>query len=194
MLLDLRTMTKIRNTLLERTRPDRVPHVMGVEGQVVMLAEKYGADVERCHAAGLLHDLAKGFDHERQEQMIDACQAIPLSDEDRQHPHIWHGFIAAQEAASVFGIDDREILEAVAYHSTGKPGIGTIGQVLYVADFTEPSRNWEGVSEARREIFELDLPRAVHRVAQLKLQRLQAKGRTPHSLTLAMANDLEEKG
>ena len=39
-----------------------------------------------------------------------------------------------------FGIEDEEIIEAVANHTFGKPGLSNLGILLYVADKIEPGR------------------------------------------------------
>jgi len=166
----------------------RIPHVLGVEGMAVVLARRWGIDPERCLLAALLHDLVKPFPKDQQREMLALCRAVPPTAEDQRHPSIWHGLIAAQEAMERWGIADREILEAVAHHSTGRRGLGEVGLVLYVADFTEPSRNWPGVEEARATILAQGLREAARDVARRKLERLKDRGREAHSLSREMAD------
>lgn len=164
----------------------------------VILAERFGLDVERCLLAALLHDLAKPYPKDLQKQMLSDCRMFAPSEEDMSFPSVWHGLVAAQEAVTTYGVEDREVLEAVAYHSTGRRGIGPIGLAIYVADFTEPSRRWEGVEAARAELLGKDnLTEAARHVAQYKLRRLQQQGKPTHPLTIEMGQWLEstmEKG
>ncbi len=164
---------------------------MGVEGMSIVLANKWGIDQDRCHLAALLHDLAKPFPFDEQRLRLDNCTVIEATDEDREHPAVWHGLLAAQEAAERFQVDDREVLEAVAYHSTGCHGLSDIGMVIYVSDFIEPSRNWPGVEDSRARIADMTLHEAAHEVAKNKLEKLHRKGRAVHSRTHDMANWLQ---
>lgn len=174
--------------LLARTPSVRIPHVLGVEGMAVVLARRWGIDPGRCILAALLHDLVKPFPKDRQREMLALCRAVPPTAEDHRHPSIWHGLIAAQEAMERWGISDTDVLEAVAHHSTGRRGMGDVGLVLYVADFTEPSRNWPGVEEARTAILAGDLRAAARDVARRKLVRLKERGKDAHSLSQEMAD------
>jgi HD superfamily phosphohydrolase YqeK len=118
-------------------------------------------------------------------------------EEDRHHPQVWHGFVGAQEAHDRYGITDPEVLEAVAYHPTGKAGIGQAGLILFTADFLEPSRHWTGVEEVRSRLMAEPLINAAFEVAQLKINHLAAAGKPLHSRTQDMASWLQtllEKG
>jgi len=177
---------KLRTELVARTKPERLPHVMGVEAMAVILAELWGLDRERVRIAALLHDLAKPIPREEQLALLDECTVVPAEPEDREHPAIWHGFISAQQGHDDFAIAERDILEAVAYHSTGNPGMSDLGLVLYVADFTEPHRKFDGAEAHRAFALRSSLADASRHVAEAKLAHLARKGREPHSRTRAM--------
>ena len=59
---------------------------------------------------------------------------------------------------------------------------------MYVADFTEPSRNWPGVEETRARILAMGPREAAREVACHKLARLHEKGKEAHPLTRDMAD------
>jgi len=167
---------------------------MGVEGMAVVLANRYQLDVERVHLAALLHDLTKPFSEEKQRKLLAQVSVVELIEEDVEFPALWHGYIAAQEAADVYGISDEEILQAVAFHSTGAANFGPVGLALYVADFTEPSRHWRNVSKARAEVLGHELVDAARVVMNYKLQKLEKKGRSAHRRTLEMGEWLGSTG
>lgn len=185
--LDTALSLRLREELLARTRPERIPHVMGVECMSLLLAERWGADRSTVQIAALLHDLAKPLSHDDQRALMERGTAVQPTAEDFDHPAIWHGFAAAQEARETHGVTERAILEAVAYHSTGNPGLEDVGLVLYVADFIEPHRKWKGVEAFRIKTLGIDdLREAARNVASAKLAHLSARGRKAHSRTLAM--------
>ena len=109
---------------------------------------------------------------------------------DRPAPgdHFHPVHVAAQEAVDVFGIQDREVIEAVAFHSTGNAGLSDLGLVVYVADFLEPSRNWNGVEEFRRMVSGLELREAAYEVALRKTVRLEEKKQPVHPRSREMAD------
>lgn len=160
---------------------------MGVEGLAVALAWRHGVDGEKVLLAALLHDFAKGESLERQKALMAGEREFGASAEDMEHPQMWHGIAAAALARSEFGVSDGEILEAVAYHTTGAEGLGRVGQVIYVADFLEPTRDFPGVEVLRRELLGLPLGEAARRVAGLKVESVRRKGRKVHSRSLRMA-------
>lgn len=160
---------------------------MGVEGMAVCLARHWGVDVERALLAAVLHDLCKSDPWEVQQSKLEACTVAEAGPEDHQHRQVWHGFAAAHEAHERFGLDDPDVLHAVAYHTTGTAGLGPVGLTLYAADFLEPSRNWPGVEEVRRHVIATDPVAAARFIAPLKLEYLAKKGTPPHPRTAAMA-------
>ena len=159
----------------------------------VALARRWGIDLERVLLAALLHDLAKPYPKDVQRKMLEKVVVFPLTDEDREHSPVWHGLVAAQEARDRYGIEDAEVLEAVAFHPTGRPGMGAVGMAVYVADFIEPSRDWPGVVPFRREIGCRDMLGAARLVAEGKLNNLKQKRRVMHSRTRAMLEWLDSK-
>jgi predicted HD superfamily hydrolase involved in NAD metabolism len=190
-------VSAIRGELIARTPPHRLTHVLGVEGMAVVLAARHGGDTSRALLAALLHDLAKALPPNVQRERLDACTVVPPEEEDRHHPQVWHGFVGAQEAHDRYGITDTEVLEAVAYHPTGKAGLGQTGLVLFTADFLEPSRHWKGVEDIRGRLLAEPLLNAALEVAKLKMSHLAAAGKPLHSRTQDMASWLQtllEKG
>lgn len=183
-------ISDIRNLLIERTKAKRIPHVMGVEGMSVVLAQRWGVDLQKTLCSALLHDLAKCLTLEEQREKLEKCTVHPATKEDFDFKNVWHGKVAAQEGFDLFGIEDDNILQAVAHHSTGTNGMADPGLVLFVADFIEPSRKWDGVEECRKEILNLPMIQAAKKVAELKLEHIDNKNQKAHSQTHEMVNYL----
>ena len=51
-----------------------------------------------------------------------------------------HSFLGAEVARFDFGVTDQEILDAIAYHTTGRPNMTRLEKIIYVADKTEDTR------------------------------------------------------
>ncbi|MCC6547965.1 bis(5'-nucleosyl)-tetraphosphatase (symmetrical) YqeK [Candidatus Sumerlaeota bacterium] len=180
--------------MARRLPQQRFCHVMGVEGLAVALACRHGLDAEGVLTAALLHDYAKAEPQERLRELMEQGTDYKPTEEDLRHPAMWHGIAAAHVGRSEYGIDDLRVLEAVAYHTTGNEGLGPIGLALYVADYLEPTRGFNGVEQARREILTLtDLRQAALEVARRKIDKIQRKNQPLHGRTLAMARWLERE-
>jgi nicotinate-nucleotide adenylyltransferase len=81
------------------------------------LAIRFGLDARAAWLAGIAHDMAK-------EQSTD----------------LEHGKAAAVLLESRFGIHNKAVLEAIEVHTTGRPGLGDLAKVLFIADKIEFSR------------------------------------------------------
>lgn len=138
--------------------PKRWQHILGVEKSAIALAKRYHVDVIQASTAALVHDYAK----ECSDQVFLAAITQYDLDPDLKHwgNEIWHGIVGAELIRQQLGIDDEMILEAVRVHTTGAKEMSPLAQVLYVADYIEPNRQFPGVDEAR-EFAKEDLAAAV---------------------------------
>lgn len=132
----------------KQMKPSRFQHVLQVEACSIQLAEKYGASVEACSLAALLHDYAK-------EHAAESMKEIVLSEGMDSEmtgygSEIMHGPVGAYYAETVFGIKDEAILDAIRQHTIGGETMTLIGKVLFIADYIESGRAFKGVDEARR--------------------------------------------
>ena len=63
-------------------------------------------------------------------------------------------------AREIFGIDDPQILAAIADHTLGRPEMDKLTSIVFIADYIEADRTFEGVDEIR-EAAEESLERAI---------------------------------
>ena len=136
----------------------RFEHCLRVEATAIQLAQKNGADVERAAIAGLVHDYAKQLPDET---FIEAIKTQGFDPELLNYGNaIWHGVVGAYFIERDLEIHDETILNAVRRHTIGAPEMTLIDQILFVADFVEPGRNFPG-AEAARETAMADLAAGV---------------------------------
>ena len=72
-------------------------------------------------------------------------------------------------------IEDEEILNAILYHTTGKPEMTTLEKILYVADYMEPRRNKAPDLARIRLLAFQDLDETVYQILKGTLEYLEAK-------------------
>jgi predicted HD superfamily hydrolase involved in NAD metabolism len=135
--------------LSENVPPKRITHILGVEKTAIALAQRYGADPERAARAGLFHDLAKYFGATR---LLQEAQRLGIAIDPIQEaaPHLLHAEVSAMLAKELFEEHDPSVLAAIANHTLGNAHLDLISQILYVADWIEPSRQGEDVEKVRR--------------------------------------------
>lgn len=165
----------------------RYIHTLGVAETAVRLAETYGADKEKAELAALLHDMAKYRDRDEMKRII---QNEPL---DLRlllfHHELWHAPVGAYLCEKELGITDREVLDAIMYHTTGRAGMPLLEKIIYIADYIEPGRKFAGVERVREVAFE-DLEKAMRRAATQSIQFLMEKKQRVFPETLECYNDL----
>ena len=62
-------------------------------------------------------------------------------------------------ADRIFG-ENRQVVDAICSHTTGKPNMCVLEKILYVADYMEPNRDFPGV-EKLRQLAYTDLDKAL---------------------------------
>lgn len=163
-------MIEVRNQLKKKLSCKRYEHTLGVMYTCASLAMKYDYDINKAMWAGLLHDCAKEYSDER---MLEKCDRynIQVTDAERKAPFLLHGKLGAYYAKEKYGIEDEEILDAIRYHTTGKPGMGKLHCILFIADYIEPGRKKvKGINEVRAASYNESLTKAV----LLKLSHVSA--------------------
>ncbi len=138
---------------------NRFTHSQCVAECAAQLAARYGADVEKARLAGILHDIMKDTDPEEQLKIMEQF-GIMLTEAQRHNTKLWHAPSGAAYIEHVLGVGDREILDAVACHTGGRPGMGLLDKVLFVADYISADRDYPGV-ERMRQLAESSLEEAI---------------------------------
>ncbi|NLP51322.1 HD domain-containing protein [Bacillus sp. RO1] len=133
----------VKEQLTER----RYVHTIGVMETAIQLAERYDVDKEKAELAAIFHDYAKFRDKEEMRRII-IDQKMP-QDLLQFHDELWHAPVGAYLVEKEAGITDKEVLEAIRCHTSGKINMSTLDKVLYVADYIEPGRDFPGVDQVR---------------------------------------------
>ncbi len=128
--------------LAANLKPKRFLHTLGVAATAANLAAIHHANPKEAYLAGLLHDCAKYLTGEEELELCEQEQ-IPLSDVERKNTVLIHGKLGAHFARTRYGVENEEILSAIRFHTTGRPGMGLLEKIIYLADYMEPGRKME---------------------------------------------------
>jgi predicted HD superfamily hydrolase involved in NAD metabolism len=152
-------MDSIQDKLKNMISVERYNHSIGVQETAIKLADRYGANSNKASIAGLVHDCAKGLNHD---EMLKAAKkyGIEVNDVTKSQPGLLHGPVGSCMARELFSINDEEVLHAIWYHTTGCRDMSLLDKIIYIADYIEPSRDFKGVDKLRAAAFQ-DIDRAV---------------------------------
>ncbi|WP_373537948.1 bis(5'-nucleosyl)-tetraphosphatase (symmetrical) YqeK [Microcoleus sp.] len=157
--------------LSQRVPAARITHILGVEQTAGDLARHYGLDEAKARSAGLLHDAAKYFKPQLLLQMAQK-EGLELDSLLEAHPHLLHADASAIVARDEFGVVDREILDAIANHTLGRPSMSQLSCTVFVADSIEPSRGNTAELTALREASWQNLYAGVWQTSDYSLKYL----------------------
>ena len=180
--LDLKRLTpgQLRPIALSYLRAKRVRHVLGVEEEAIRLAGKYGADVEKARIAALLHDCTKRLSPEEHYALC-GKYGVPLDEVERAAPKLLHAKTGAAIARAVFGADS-EVCDAILYHTTGRANMTVLEKVIYLADYIEPNRGFDGVDALRAAVYE-DIDKGLEMGLRMSIVELEERGGPVHRNT-----------
>lgn len=150
------SIDKITNYIDRNLSEKRKTHTYSVRDTAVKLAIKYGCDTSKAETAALLHDLYRSTPESVLNYYV---KHLCLDKKYINNVNLAHGKVAAVMIKRDFGIDDEDIINAVSFHTTGRPEMSLLEKIIYIADAIEPGRNYPGVDDVRRVTCE-DLDKA----------------------------------
>lgn len=160
--------------LSEELDKKRYAHTLGVAYTAVSLAMAHGTDMYNAYLAGLLHDNAKCISSEKKRKLCKKYDIV-LNEAEDKNPDLLHAKLGAIRAKEKYHVEDRAVLEAIKYHTTGKPAMTELEKIIYIADYIEPNRKMlPGLPEIRTTAFR-DLNRAMVLILKNTLAYLREK-------------------
>ncbi len=157
---------EMQNKVKEILSEKRYEHTMRVVDTAIMLAERYGANVEKAKIAALLHDICKPMDEVLMKRYVIKYNLdLKLLDYPTE---VLHGPVASVYIEKEFGVVDEEIKQAIAVHTFGKSNMTLLAKIIFIADYIEPGRKHPHLQEVT-EVAEYDLDEAVRLSAKYTL-------------------------
>lgn len=163
-------------------KPKRIPHVAGCEQEASKLALRWGEDPDDAAEAGILHDITKKLSMD--EQLILAEKyGIVFDKFERENIKLTHAITGAALSKELFGVPER-IYSAIRWHTTGRADMTLLEKIIYIADYIEPTRDFEGVERLRQLAYE-DIDSAMALGLRMSLEELRQSGIEPHGATVS---------
>ena len=185
------TEQKARRLAKKRLSAKRYQHTLNVRRMAVKLAKRWGADPEKAALAALLHDTAKELPREEMLQILNDNAIIVENAQNRPSP-VWHGICAAILAQTQWGVEDAEVLSAIRCHTTGKPGMSLLDEIVFLADMTSAERDYPEVDYLRK-LEKKDIHQAMREALEMNLHWLEESGKPVDEETRAALEDLRQR-
>lgn len=181
-------MKKIKKYLKKHLTKDRYHHTLGVASTAVAIAMRYNPDpsnsnfIKRAELAGLLHDCAKCMDNNKKLRICEKNN-LSCSSFEKSHPYLLHGKVGAYIAQTKFKIEDNDILQAITWHTTGRPDMSLLEKIIFIADYIEPSRTPVPELNLIRQLAFVDIDKAMEKILSNTLKFLESKGNPIDKMT-----------
>lgn len=183
-------LAKLRKEMEQTLERKRFEHTLGVAYTAANLAMVHGVSVEKALTAGMLHDCAKCMSHHKQISLCKKNKMVLSEIETENHSPLLHAKAGSCLARKKYGVADEEILQAISYHTTGRPNMSPLEKIIYIADYIEPGRerakrsyaDVQNLQEVRKMAYQ-DLDKTLCKILSDTLDYLSRKGGRIDSMT-----------
>lgn len=177
-------LNRYRELLRGKLNPRRLFHSECVSECAGVLAERYGASVEKARLAGLLHDVMKNAPANEQLALMPDITPLELL-----NTKVWHQISGEAFLRQNGIVTDEEILGAVRWHTTGKAGMTLLEKTIYVADFISADRDYKDVEVVRRLAY-ISLEHAILYTSRYTVNKMVSQDLLLHPATVECYNDM----
>lgn len=185
----------IKADLKEKLPKKRYEHTLGVAYTAAALAMCYGEDILKAELAGILHDVAKA---KKSFELKDDMKGYidPYTDGDyvaliaNKAPQILHAIYAPYLAKKDYKIEDKDILSAIRWHTTGKKDMTMLEKIVFVADYIEPNRKKLPDLDRIRTLSFHDISEAVKVIAKSTIEYLGSQGMYIDKFTYELSDEV----
>ncbi|MBE6837482.1 MAG: HD domain-containing protein [Ruminococcus sp.] len=175
-----------KDYLKDNLSKKRYVHSLNVAETAVELAKKFDGDVDKCCLAGLLHDVSKELESERQLCYVNNSE-LDVCDVEKNAPPLYHAIAGAEQVKELFHIDDEDIVNAIRYHTTARENMSKTEQIIYLADLVSQDREYKDVKRMRKIAFS-DMEKAMYEALKFSINDSVQKGNTIPHKTLSAYN------
>ncbi len=149
--------TPYSDFLIESLKESRRLHTAGVVSLALTYAQRLKVSLADAYTAAILHDCAK---------YLVAADWGYETPEGVPEPVV-HQFLGAYIAENVLDVKNKDVLNAIRYHTTGRKNMSQLEKIVFLADLLERGRTYEEADALRAAVdkdFESGFVRCVDRM------------------------------
>lgn len=177
----------IKDEVLARITPRKVQHTLGCVKVAKELAIKWGGNIDDAENAALLHDVTKHFTKQEQIKYCEKYNVI-IDDIEKSSYKLLHAKTAAEVAKHEYNMNESVYL-GIKYHTTLRKNMTLNEKIMYLADYIEENRDFDGVEKARELAF-LDIDEALRYCLDMTIYEIMGKKYQMHFDTVGARNQL----
>ncbi|MCD8205610.1 MAG: nicotinate (nicotinamide) nucleotide adenylyltransferase [Clostridia bacterium] len=156
-------------------KPERWQHTLRVSFMTAENCARIGWPEKDALTCSMLHDGAKYLSMSSPYLSgFKPPEGVPSS--------VMHQYTGAYLASSFFGVRSEKILNAIEYHTSGRPGMSPEETLIYLCDMLEEGRSYPGVEELR-ELFKEDMQKCLFAALKHQVDYLNKAGADIYPLT-----------
>lgn len=161
---------------IKKSLPEkRLKHTANVILTALCKAKELGLDKQKVILSAMLHDCAKYIDYKRVKGFV-LPKGVPAP--------VVHSYLGEYIARNVLGVTDSDVLDAICYHTSGKPNMSTLAKLIFVADMIEEGRDYLGVEKLRELYYQGDFENCFIECLKEEVLHLLNKKEYVYKLTL----------
>ncbi len=182
----MKSYEEVKKYVESKLSAKRFYHSLCVEERCVELAKINNVDEETARLVGIAHDVAKEMSKEEKLKFAEENN-IEFNELEIKSRGLMHAKIGAKICEKEFGFS-KEMIEAVASHTTGKPHMDKLAKILYIGDSTSKDRKYENM-EYYRDLATEDLDKGVLEMLNKTIQICIEEGKSIHLDTVKTRNE-----
>lgn len=160
----------------------RFTHTLGVMNVAIKLAKTYGENTNNCIVASLLHDYAKEMSKEDKFRYLNKYN-LYLDEYTKNNIDLSHGLIASHIAKNIFNIKNKDVINAIEFHTTGRPNMSLLEKIIYLSDSLDPNRNYKNLEHLTNLAFK-NIDKALLECIAGKIDFTLKKGESAHPISI----------
>ena len=186
--MGVKNYEKLRERIIKNLPKERKDHILSVEIMAKEYAKRLDVSEERASIAALLHDMTKAMPNEK---AIDFVKRHSNKNYNFKKDSV-HAISASVLARVNYQIQDKGIVSAIRYHSIPNSRMSKLEKVIYLADWTEITREGNEAA-AIRKIAETDIDSAILFGIELEVMERLRLGKHINSRFISARNNLLQK-
>ena len=183
-------LEKLKKYLSVSVCQERYEHSMRTAQTAKELCLRFGEDSELGEIAGVAHDICKEMKKNLLFLLVEQ-DGMEISQIEKGKPSLLHGRAASVVLKKECGVTNKDVIEAVANHTFGKPKMCNLAKILYVSDKIEPGRP-QVTQEYLEKLEKKSLNELVSYVLEENIDYLNKKGKSVSDITYRFLESVKE--
>lgn len=141
----MKSFEEVYEVVKKELSEKRFHHSVCVMERCIEFAKIHGEDVEKAKLIGIAHDIAKEIPKELRVKTAEE-HGVYLDEFEKKNTSLIHAKLGAKLCEERFGFS-KDMCDAIEVHTTAKSEMTNLQKILYLSDYSEASREFDGAKE-----------------------------------------------